>query len=443
MLAVAQLSMPAGAHAQSGRWLWYATGSGWHHAYVLHLAAGPHVTVYARRGTVTPHDARVIADAFSWRIYPTDTATFGLPPGLRSVSIVLLPLGGMTLGYFNEDDIAPNRPGADARHSNRGNFLYIRTPNTMPDPTRLADVGEVAAHELQHLIDFRIRVVDHHWAPEDDWLNEGLSVYAQFANHYFTERDALKIEAAAATPGWQLTNLSSSNSSVLANARAAYGHAGLFVSYLAERFGASIARDIVDNRNTGMEAVSQVLARRHASLASVFSDWGIASLLNRSGRYGYGSLRSVMSATPRYAAAPITGNQLEFGYRRRLIMASWTHQYLDVDSGLPGTLVVHLRGTASRITAAVVLQRPGYASASTVHWLHPDLNGGLVVHLGDFGAFYTRGVIVLADASNSTGQTSFRLDMHVAHASTTGPSHPTPPARNGNSGHAREVTHTK
>jgi hypothetical protein len=212
---------PASAHAQTGRWLWYANDSGWHHAYVLRLATGPHVAVYAEQGTVSLHDARMIADAFSWRIYPRDTSAFGDPSGLASVSIALLPLGGITLGYFNEDDVAANRPGADMSHSNRSNVLYVRTPSTMPDSTRLADVGEVVAHELQHLIDFRTRVVVHTWVPEDDWLNEGLSVYAQFANHYFTRRDALKVQAAAANPGWQLTALNSSNASVISHARAA------------------------------------------------------------------------------------------------------------------------------------------------------------------------------------------------------------------------------
>lgn len=422
VLAVARLSAPMAAHAQSGRWLWYATASGWHHAYVLSLASGPHVSVYAVQGTVSLHDARVIADAFSWRIFPTDTSTFGLPPGLRSVSIALLPLGGVTLGYFNEDDITPNRPGADAAHSNRGNFLYIRTPSTMPDSTRLADVGEVAAHELQHLIDFRMRVVDHGWAPEDDWLNEGLSVYAQFANHYFTERDALKIQAAAATPGWQLTNLNSSNASVVANARAAYGHAGLFVSYLAARFGPSIAHGIIDTRKTGLDAVSQVLSRRHASLMSVFADWGVASLLNLHGRYGYGNLGSIVSETPRSVAPPVSGNALAFGYTRHLSMVPWTHQYLDVGSGAPGTLVAHLRGATSHIAMAVVLERPGYASATTVHWLRTNYRGGLAIRLRDFGEFYTKAVVVLADASNGVKQRSLRLDLRVVDSSSGGTS---------------------
>jgi hypothetical protein len=442
-LSVTWLTAPANADGQPTRWLWYATTSGWHHANVVRLAAGPHVTVYAERGTVTRHDARVIADAVSWRIYPTDTATFGMPHGLHSVSIALLPLGGITLGYFNEDDIAPNRPGADARHSNRGNFLYIRTPDTMPDTTRLADVGEVAAHELQHLIDFRIRVVGHGWAPEDDWLNEGLSVYAQFANHYFTERDALKIKAAAATPGWQLTDLNSSNASVVANARAAYGHAGLFVSYLAARFGPSITREIIGTRNTGMAAVAQALSRRHASLTRVFADWGVASLLNQPGRYGYGSLRSLMSATPRYFAPAVTGSQLQFGYGRRVVMSPWSHEYLALGSGTPGTLEVHLHGAVDHIRAAVVLERPGITSATTVHWLRPDFNGALAVRLRDFGEFYTKGVVVLADSSSGAQQRAVRLEMHLVGTSGTDGASGLAPTRRRSGGRATHVSHTK
>src|SRR5205085_7122624 len=117
------------------------------------------------------------------------------------------------LGYFNEADVQPFT--TDALHSNGGNVLYIRLPSTMPDKNRAADVGEVAAHELQHLIDFRLRVIDHGLAREEDWLNEGLSFYAQLANRYFTPRDRLKIRAAAGNPGWQVTSMADSREALL------------------------------------------------------------------------------------------------------------------------------------------------------------------------------------------------------------------------------------
>lgn len=413
VLGLAQLAAPAVGHAQAGRWLWYATTSGWHHAYVFRVASGPHVAVYAEQGTVSFHDARVVADAVSWRIYPTDTGIFGSPPGLGTVSVALLPLGGITLGYFNEDDVAPNRPGADASHSNYGNLLYVRTPATMPDATRLADVGEVIAHELQHLIDFRVRVLDHGWSPEDDWLNEGLSVYAQFANHYWTQRDALKVQAAASDPGWQLTNLSSSNTWVGTNARAAYGRAGLFVSYLAARFGSSIARDIINTRQPGIGGVSLVLSRRHASLTSVFGDWSVASLLDESGRYGYGQAGPAELPTPRCFAPPISGDELAYGYRKRLAMAPWTQQYLNVGPGPEGTLAVHVHGATAHMAAAVVLERRQGVEASTVRWLHPDVSGGLVTRVSDFGQFYTSAVVILADASRGNRQRSVQLGIRL------------------------------
>jgi hypothetical protein len=444
LLSLAALSTPAPAQAQIGRWLWYASQTGWHHVYAARLASGPHVSVFAEEGTVSQHDARMVADAFSWRIYPTDTSIFGNPPGLGTVSIALLPLGGITLGYFNEDDIAPNRPGADASHSNRTNMLYVRTPSTMPDSTRLADVGEVVAHELQHLIDFRIRVVDHGWKPEDDWLNEGLSVYAQFANHYFTQRDALKVQAAAADPGWQLTALNSANASLIAHARAAYGRAGLFVSYLAARFGPSIARDLINTRQTGTVAVAQVLEQRHASLPQVFADWGVASYVNQTGRYGYGALGPSIKPRPRLLAPPVSGEDVEYGYRRRVPMAPWTQQYLTLNAGSPGTLLLHVRSAPSHVGVAAVLQRPGYPQNTIVRWLQPDFNGNLVARIRNFGQFYTSASVVFADACNGSASAALRLEVRLVNVSSDDRvSRPAPSARNHFRGSVRHISHTE
>lgn len=405
---------PAAASAQPGRWIWYASQSGWHHVYLDAMATGPHVIVYAQQGSVSSHDARVIANTFSWRVYPTDTRTFGHPPGMRTVSIALLPLGGITLGYFNEDDLAPYRRGADAAHSNHANILYVRTPATMPDSEATGDVGEVMAHELQHLIDFRIRVLGHGWSPEEDWLNEGLSVYAQFANHYFTERDALKLQAAAEDPGWRLTALNSSNASLVAHARTAYGRAGLFVSYLASRFGSSIARGLINSPLTGTSAVAAVLKARHASLSQVFADWGVASVVNQPGRYGYSDLLSDACVPPHPAVPLVSSQQLQFGYGHRLTMAAWSQQYVPMASGQPGTLTVRVRTPASHVRAAVVLQRPGDATATSVHWLRPDMTSNrLFIRIKNFGELYTRATVVLNDGSDTPNANAVQLNAHL------------------------------
>lgn len=430
ILSLLQFIVASPAEASSGRMLWFATSSGWHHVYVSLLAAGPHVSVYAEPGTVSGHDARMIADAFSWRIYPTDTATFGSPLGMSTVSIALLPLGGITLGYFNEDDVALNRPGADVIHSNRANVLYIRTPATMPDATELADVGEVAAHELQHLIDFRIRVMQHGWAPEDPWLNEGLSVYAQFANHYFTERDVLKVQAAAAEPNWQLTNMDSGNASMVAHARAAYGRAGLFVSYMASRFGRSIARDLIATRQTGVSAVAHVLARHHTNMRTVFANWGVAFLLDQRGRYGYGSLDTAVSRSAHALAPPIAATDLAYGYSRSLDLTPWTQQYLTLSPGSGGTLAIKIRTSSAHIPAALVLQRPGSPGATQVRWLGTDYyTGNLVAHVSNFGIYYTRATLVLADAGTRSPITHVQVTASLsASTSSSRSSRPLPPA---------------
>jgi hypothetical protein len=92
---------------------------------------------------------------------------------------------------------------------------------------------------------------------------------------------------------------------------------------------------------------------------------------------------------------------------------------------------------------AVVLQRPGYASATTVHWLHPDFRGGLAIRLRDFGEFYTKAVVVLADASNRSGQSPLRLSLRLVESSPgTAAPHPAPPAGKSSDGASRRVSHT-
>jgi hypothetical protein len=312
----------------------------------------------------------------------------------------------MTLGYFNVADV---QPSSDSVHSNGGNVLYMRTPSQMPDRDKLADVAEVAAHELQHLIDFRLRVVDHSFAPEENWLNEGLSFYAQLANQYFTPADRLKVSAAAAEPNWQITSMPDTQAALLKHGRAAYGRAGLFVTYLANRFGPHLARNILLDPRTGTAAVDDVLKPAHVSAGQAFADWGVASLLDEAGVYGYGGMSRLARIPPRLAHPVISSFPYDSDAESpSLTMLPWTNLYLRFSSRRDGALTVLVQTPVGRAHVALVIQGRGPV-APDVDWLRTDQRGTAWVTVPHLGTQVVSATLVIADTGTGASPDRIRV----------------------------------
>jgi hypothetical protein len=93
-------------------------------------------------------------------------------------------------------------------------------------------------------------------------------------------------------------------------------------------------------------------------------------------------------------------SELAYGYTRNLDMIPWTQQYFTLAPAWGGTLAIKIRTSTSHISAALVLQRSGYPSATQVRWMGTDYyTGNLVAHVSNFGVDYTRATIVLAQAA--------------------------------------------
>lgn len=399
LITSALSAAPPATATQYTRWFWVNRASGWAYIRADVLAMGRYVTVYAPPGSVSTSDGRLLSDVFDQHIYPTDVRLFGSPRGLRPVTVLLAPLDGITMGYFDDNDLVPSRHG-DPLHRNHGNVLYVRLPSSMPDRNKLADTAEVMAHELQHLIEFRLRVLDHHYSVEDDWLNEGLSFYAQLVNGYYTQRDVLKVQAAAAEPTWQVTGLKSNSRSLAHHARVAYGRAGLFVTYLAVRFGPSFIQALVRDRRTGLRAVDALLRAHHQTAAQVFADWGVASYLDQAGIYGYGPFSQLVRATPAFVRPPITS--LPFDSTRSgppLLLAPWGHLYVRFVPSGSDPIRFRLGAPRGHIRAAVVLESSRGAVEPTVQWLEYDRRGQATVTARGFGRPYDVATAVIADVS--------------------------------------------
>lgn len=407
LLPVFVMAPPAEAtNLPASRLFWVQRSSGWQHVRCYLVASRSSLNVYASSGdNQTRQEAAALADVYRTQIWPTDVRIFGSPRLMGTVSIVMSNLDGGTLGYFDENDLLrPASPLADPAHSNHGNVLYVRPERSMPDSNKRSDLYEAVAHELQHLIDYRIRVIDHRVAAEDDWLNEGLSFYAQVANRYWTPRDDMKIRAAAAEPGWPVTALNESNTFLRRHARTAYGRAGLFVSYLAARFGPTFIREVVASPQTGMSAIDAVLKTQspRVGVADVFSDWAVANYLNRPrGKFGYGSLPPMLHSVPQLAASPVGRYPYDStNTPRALTVAAWGQTYLRFTPPHASDLRISLQAQSSRVRAEIVGENSAGVISPRVIGLHLTAGGQATGYLKEFGGFYDRATLVLSNAGS-------------------------------------------
>lgn len=414
------------AHAQttSTRWFWVQHGAGWRHVQCERLAAMPGVQVYGPLSERTrTSDARSIAATYVQHILPTNLHYFGSPRHMGSVTILLAPLDRATLGYFDQNDLtSPLSAEFDPVHANGGNILYVQLPIHMPDRDKLADVNEAVAHELQHLMDYRERVIDRHLVPEEDWLNEGMSFLAQVANGFWTTRDTLKARAAAATPSWPLSDLSQDATFLRRHARVAYGRAGLFVSYLAAQYGAPFVQAVLTEHATGMQAVDTELRKQSPRLdaSTVFANWGLAQYLHGTGTNGYGTALHVQPQPPAWAFPPVSAYPFDSDAASgsKLSLQPWSHQYLRFNAARPGDLRLTVDARPQRIRIAIVLEDSTRVVSRQVHWLRfAGASKRAQYTVSGFGGLYDRVTLIVSGVSSSAqtvGQSPAQVRVRAA-----------------------------
>src|SRR5947209_1768894 len=399
-MVVAILSATEGARAASSGTDFWVTRLFGQQLLPARLAASSHaVRVYAAGVSLSGKVAWQILRTYQSHILPTDERLFGTPHNLGPVSIVAAPLSGSALGYFDESDLVPLRWRDASMHSNTGNVLYIRAPALMPDRDKMSDFNEVVAHELQHLIDFRIRVMDHHYARESVWLNEGLSFYGQLANGYWTPRDELKVSAAQRDPGWSVSNFDESSPQFAPHARAAYGRAGLFVTYLAARFGPSFIRSLLSTPRVGFSAVDALVRPRRTTAQRVFADWAVSLYVAQKRNALFQSLARPSGHVPRIAVPAVQDVNLDQSSTQYqgLRMRPWGNGYVRFGASGSGMLHVRLHASSGYVRAAVVLQNDERWNEARSYWMRPQPDGGLAFDASHFGGHYDRATVVLSN----------------------------------------------
>ncbi|MCE2448855.1 MAG: T9SS type A sorting domain-containing protein [Candidatus Latescibacteria bacterium] len=164
-------------------------------------------------------------------IFKLAVDAFGEPAdkdGDPRIFILILDLPGNIVGYFDRAVYESWLPEL------RRDTVYL-------DASKLAFSAYLAhatlAHEFQHLI---------HWgrdADEEAWIDEGLAGYAEDLVG-FPEADPSMVPSFLADPSINLTHWVSESAN--------YGKTYLFASFLAERYGAGLIRQIVAEPRNGI-----------------------------------------------------------------------------------------------------------------------------------------------------------------------------------------------
>ncbi len=250
--------------------------------------AGQHLYFWIENGVpYDPAAVKALVDAFDNQIYPTDRTFFGSEwtPGVDDdphlYALYARHLGSVVAGYFSSQDEYPQQVFSNSNEHEM--FELNADTTTLSDPY----IYGVMAHEFQHMI---------HWnldRNEDNWLNEGFSVLAQFINNYPVGGfDTSYIS----NPDTQLNDWSLDQT---ANAPH-YGAAFLYLDYLLSRFGSDVTHAIVNSPLHGLDSIDAVLAGQGitdpltgqvVTADSLFGDWAVANYLQDpqvgDGRYAY------------------------------------------------------------------------------------------------------------------------------------------------------------
>mgnify|MGYP000870391705 CR=1 FL=1 len=400
------------------------------------VASGKYCHVYVAKdsaallGSASERLVAEIRDTYDDVIHPLLAAWFGdlvLSPGLgladTRVIINLCDIrdgmsNGFIAGYFDSRDLDPAafpvgnlkpvlhldiNPGAPGRPDDKNNMFY-----------------RTLAHECQHMINFA-RHLAQGAPPEERWLEEGLSCFAEYA--YTATMDA---GGNGLPPDPHLSSFLENPDIVLtmnaerewfddATLYRHYGASFLFVYYLQEKFGRipdearGFIRSIVDSGKTGAAGISAALDRRNASMTfeDVVRHWLIANHLDRvdlqNGFWGYVDKHRRLGDEARGLPIPgtlhryVPGGDSFVGGEGRVRPNS---AHYDILTG-SGRVTLRFKGDAPGVTPLLVTPaEPGYERWTS---LTPDASGAAEIEL-DFDA-NPRYVLVsaIATASALTG----------------------------------------
>ncbi|HEX8726066.1 MAG TPA: hypothetical protein VF737_11825 [Gemmatimonadaceae bacterium] len=272
-----------------------------------------YVDTLAPSGGFTSTQLQQFGQYFDQTLFPIDTANFGPPSDIDANSHVIMLMSpvvnglspaaqcstqGYIAGFFNSEDFAPV---SSDPNSNYGEIFY----SIVPDPNGTAscthsvsqvqfDIPSTFLHELQHLVNFSQHVVLHNGAPEQGWLDEGLSIVAEEegAVHYeqrcpppTCRTDPTQIFPDSAEPfvqgflydSYQYALLPDTASVTLhSDADGGFSWRGgdwLLVRWMGDQTNNAVFRKLEDTYATGVSNIENAMGE---PFPNMFSDFGLA-----------------------------------------------------------------------------------------------------------------------------------------------------------------------
>ncbi len=266
-------------------------------------SVGTHIAIYIDTLAPSPGLDATTLDAlkqvFDTRLYDLDTTTFGGVSDIDNNSVVLVLMtnvvnklvtkaqctnSGYVAGFFFPADLDPSF----AAQFNNGEIFYSIVADSLGTLSCSHKASEVASttpvtftHEFQHMINFVQHVLRNGGDSEDGWLDEGLSKYAEeiAGRSYLPDSQAAFSRYAIGSVYDAYQYLASPGTSPLlipadTGTLAEVGASWLFVRYLVDQFGDSVAGKLVRTASIG---TANVATHTGQPFATTVSRWGLAN----------------------------------------------------------------------------------------------------------------------------------------------------------------------
>jgi hypothetical protein len=265
-------------------------------------AVGGHVAIYvdtlAPAGGLDSADVDTLQQVFDVHGYAVDTTAFGRESDIDSNGVVIALMtnvvnhlvtaaqcqsAGYVAGFFFAPDIDPT--SAQDTLSNHGEVIYTVVADpaaTLSCAHQRAEVKGVLPstllHELQHMINYNQHVLVRRGNAEDDWLDEGLSKYAEELGGWSVGRSAptfTNYVIGDFYDAYQYLRAPGAHFMVTITDQdlADVGGGWLFVRYLVDQTGAGITPRLVQTPLTGTANVAAQVGIPFPTLAS---QWALA-----------------------------------------------------------------------------------------------------------------------------------------------------------------------
>jgi hypothetical protein len=265
---------------------------------------GQHIAIYvdnaAPAAGLDSADLDTLKTAFDSRLFPLDTAAFGQPTDVDLNGVVLVLMtgvvnslvtsavcksSGFVAGFFLSADLDTSA----AASFNRGEIFYsivADSAGTLSCVHSRAEVkrelGGTFTHELQHMINFGQHAILRAGSPEEGWLDEGLSKYAEelAGRSYLQQGDTATFSQYAINDVYDAYQyLSATGYSPLLipidqGTLAEIGASWLFVRYLVDQYGDTLPRKLV---RTTLAGSPNVVAQTGQPFTTSVTRWALAN----------------------------------------------------------------------------------------------------------------------------------------------------------------------